>query len=29
VEKTSQNGNPMIKLVCRVKLDDATDGPEI
>jgi hypothetical protein len=29
VEKTSQNGNPMIKLVCRVKLDDGTEGPEI
>lgn len=29
IEKTSQAGNPMIKLTCRVKLADGTDGPEI
>ena len=29
VEKTSQAGNSMIKLTCRVKLADGTDGPEI
>jgi hypothetical protein len=29
VEKTSQAGNSMIKLTCRVKMPDGTDGPEI
>ncbi len=29
VEKISQAGNPMIKLTCRVKLPDGTNGPEI
>jgi hypothetical protein len=29
IEKTSQSGNPMIKLTCRVKLQDGTNGPEI
>jgi hypothetical protein len=29
IEKNSQAGNPMIKLTCRVKLSDGTDGPEI
>jgi len=29
IEKKSQAGNPMIKLTCRVKLADGTDGPEI
>jgi len=29
VEKTSQAGNSMIKLTCRVKMPDGTNGPEI
>jgi hypothetical protein len=28
-EKLSQSGNPMIRLVCEVKLGDGTKGPEI
>jgi predicted metal-dependent phosphoesterase TrpH len=29
VEKTSQNGNPMIKLVCKILLKDDVEGPEV
>jgi hypothetical protein len=29
VEKTSQNGNPMIKLVCKVLMKDGSEGPEV
>jgi hypothetical protein len=29
VEKTSQNGNAMIKLVCKILLKDDVEGPEV
>jgi hypothetical protein len=29
VEKTSQNGNAMIKLICKVLLKDNVEGPEV
>jgi predicted metal-dependent phosphoesterase TrpH len=29
VEKTSQNGNAMIKLVCKILLKDDLEGPEV
>jgi hypothetical protein len=29
VEKTSQNGNAMIKLVCKVLMQGGTEGPEV
>lgn len=29
VEKTSQNGNPMIKLICKILLKDDVEGPEV
>jgi hypothetical protein len=29
IEKTSQSGNPMIKLICTIIMPDGTDGPEV
>jgi hypothetical protein len=28
-DKTSQNGNAMIKLVCKIQLEDGSSGPEV